>query len=223
GVLVGPDLLLTASHVVGPEDNPDCWQRVVAHFDYVNRPGVSPHETGVRVSVAGPVDCSPPSPRESAGSPLAWEVSDDYLDYALLRLAGSVPEPTDSVTGAAPRGYYTMEARGYDFRRAGMLHISQHPLGMSQKVCSFSGATVRINNAGTRIRYRGANTDLGSSGSPVISSQGRLIAIHHYSAGAENQGVPISAIVRSLRRLPDAELLLSVYSPPQANKQEIML
>lgn len=217
GVLVGPDILLTAAHVVESVKTPDHWDCVTARFDYVTQPDVSSHETGVRVGVASLVDYSPPSE--------AWEVSGDHLDYALLRLSERVPEHVSGRIDAPPRGHYTLDRHVYDFSRTGTLFISQHPLGMSQKVSHFSSASLRLNTAGTRIRYRGANTEKGSSGSPVITTRGRLVAIHHYSTGAENQGVPTSAIASSVRRLPDAESLLPVYSPPAptANTQAVML
>jgi V8-like Glu-specific endopeptidase len=59
-----------------------------------------------------------------------------------------------------------------------------------------------LNANGTRVRYA-TNTLGGSSGSPVLDMDCRLIALHHYGDKAYqhpayNQGIPIEAIRKLL-------------------------
>ena len=122
------------------------------------------------------------------------------------RLAHEIPD-------AGRRGHFYLDPDDYEFSPAGILYIFQHPLGSTQMVSYTAGAT--LNASGTRIRY-GANTMPGSSGSPVIDTRGRLVAIHHYSAGPVNQGVPSSRIARAVEASPHAGILQPVSDRPGA-------
>jgi len=196
GFLVGPDLVLTAAHVVDarrwpPEPRPE----VSARFDYAPQQGRSQAESGVEVPVAEFVTGSLPTAAEIAANVVDWNAPADRLDFALLRLGFPVP-PVEAEGVARPRGDYALATTDYDFAGSPILLIVQHPLGGFQRV-SFIRAAAEPNAAGTRVRYRG-NTLAGSSGSAVIDSRGRLVALHHYSGRGKNQGVPVSAIARML-------------------------
>jgi len=198
GFLVGPDLLLTAAHVIDarrwpPDPRPD----VVARFDYGLEPGRSPAETGVVVPVVGFVAASLPTAGEVDGHAGEADAPTDRLDFALLRLGFAVPDPTTTGGDAPRRGCYRVDPAEYDFARSPLLFIVQHPLGQTQRVTWIRSAPVP-NPGRTRIRY-GGNTLAGSSGSAVVDIQGRLVAVHHYSERGRNQGVPLSAIARALR------------------------
>jgi Trypsin-like peptidase domain len=196
GFLVGPDLLLTAAHVIDRKAwPPDPRPEVVARFDYGLQAGRSPAENGVPVPVVDFVAASLPTDAEVEGRTADWEAPADRLDFALLRLGSDVPSP-EGADEAQPRGSYPLDTTDYDFTRSPLLFIVQHPLGQFQRVTWIRSAPTQ--NAGrTRIRY-GGNTLAGSSGSPVIDVRGRLVALHHYSERGSNQGVPLSVIARAI-------------------------
>ncbi len=198
GFLVGPDLLLTAAHVIDPRRwPPDPRPDVVARFDFGLQPGRSLAETGVVVPVVDFVTASLPTAGEADGSAGEADAPADRLDFALVRLGFPVPDPAATGVEAPRRGCYPVDPTEYDFARSPLLFIVQHPLGQTQRVTWIRSAPAP-NPARTRIRY-GANTLAGSSGSPVVDIQGRLVALHHYSERGRNQGVPLSAIARALR------------------------
>ncbi|MDX3585741.1 trypsin-like peptidase domain-containing protein [Streptomyces europaeiscabiei] len=212
GVLVAPDILLTAGHVLEtalePGTLPDGLE---ARFDFLTPYGdgrAAPHERGIRVRLTELLACSPPTAAERNASPLSWEAPPDHLDYALLRVGcGPVPyRPAALSAGPNPRGHYLLEPDTYDFHRANLLFVVHHPLGEPTRV-SYTTAPAVINDEGTRIRYQNVNTTPGSSGGPVVDLRGRLVGIHHYAAGAVNQGVPASAIARSVAGGPHARIL----------------
>ena len=204
--LVGPDLLLTAAHVLDSRSLPPSIENVAAVFDFRPGQGASPAETGIRVRVAEFVTGSLPSDTEVAARHLDRDAPPDRLDFALLRLAHAVPD-----TGG--RGHYYLDPEDYEFSPTGILYVFQHPLGSTLMVSTTAGA-IR-NNAGTRVRYQ-ANTMQGSSGSPVIDIRGRLVAIHHYSAGTQNQGVPASRIARAVAASSHSGILRHVSDGPGA-------
>jgi hypothetical protein len=196
GFLVGPNLLLTAAHVIDPRQWPPVPRPdVVACFDYILDATASLRDTGVRVPVAEFVTASLPTPGEVAGNVREWEAPAGNLDFALLRLAHDVP-PVDEQGLKRARGDYALDPGDYDFARSPMLFIVQHPLGSTQRV-TWVRSPAQPNTLGTRIRY-GGNTLNGSSGSAVVDPRGRLVAVHHYSAPGRNQAVPVSRIRQTL-------------------------
>jgi hypothetical protein len=196
GFLVGPDLLLTAAHVIdGRQWPPSPLPEAEAVFDYFPQPGRSQAETGVRVPVTEFMTASLPTAAEVAGQVADWNAPRDRLDFALLRL-GWCPPVEQTGAGGRERGAYVLDRTEYDFAHSPLLLIIQHPLGDFQRF-TFIKAPPQPNPLRTRIRYRG-NTLQGASGSPVIDSRGRLVALHHYSQGGNNQGVPFDTIAAAL-------------------------
>jgi len=194
GFLVGPDLLLTAAHVIDARRWPPApAPEACAVFDYVAESGRSMAESGVRVPVVDFIEASLPTDAEIAATPADWDAPPDHLDFALLKLGYAVP-PERGVVGC--RGVYQLDRTAYNFPASPVLFVLQHPVGQFQRLTWIRTAPTR-NTAGTRIRY-GGNTLPGSSGSPVIDVRGRLVALHHYSQGGVNQGVPISVIADTL-------------------------
>ncbi|MGN9906561.1 trypsin-like serine peptidase [Phytohabitans sp. LJ34] len=199
GFLVGPDLLLTAAHVVGA--SPVLPADMVARFDYSDIPGRSLAETGTGIPVVELLAASQPTDAEGTGRVRDWNAPADRLDFALVKLGFPVPLARE----VTPRGMYPLEETAYDFRSSPLLFITQHPLGQTQRV-TWIRTPPECNQLGTRIRYRG-NTLNGSSGSPVVDIRGRLVALHHYSQGGDNQAVPISCIAKAICDGPYASLL----------------
>jgi hypothetical protein len=218
GLLVGPDLLLTAAHVLDARTLPSSdLSGVKAVFDFYRCPGRSLAETGLSVGVTQFIEGSLPAPAEVAGSAARdWDAPPDRLDFALLRLERAVPPPRAADGTALPRGYYRLDPDPYAFDQATLMFIVQHPLGEFQAFTYITQAPV-ANGKRTRIRYLG-NTLAGSSGSPVLDPRGRLVAIHHYSATGANQGVPVSEIARMLLDGPCSALFApgNGAAPPPA-------
>lgn len=215
GLLVGPDLLMTAAHVLDARAWPPANRTAVdAVFDFLPCPGRSPAETGIRIGVTEFIAGSLPTSAEVDGVAHDWDAPADRLDFALLRLAQKVPLPQVPAGEAPPRGYYPLEPDPYEFDEGMLLFIVQHPLGEFQAF-SFIKQPPVYSGKRTRIRYQ-CNTLQGSSGSPIVDSRGRLVAIHHYSATGTNQGVPISEIAKMLLAGRHGALFLAGGDAPAA-------
>ncbi|MFB6837870.1 trypsin-like peptidase domain-containing protein [Streptomyces sp. NPDC056361] len=218
GVLVAPDVLLTAGHVLGTAQEsgmlPDGLE---ARFDFGTPGGdgrVAPHERGMRARLTELLAYSPPTAAERNASPLAWDASPGRLDYALLRVGRPMAySPAFLSSGTGPRGHYLLERDAYDVHHANLLFVVHHPLGEPTRV-SYTTAPLVENEQGTRIRYQNVNTTPGSSGGPIVDLRGRLVGIHHYAAGAVNQGIPASMIARAVARGPHARILDPSPPPP---------
>ncbi|MEX0171451.1 trypsin-like peptidase domain-containing protein [Streptomyces sp. LMG1-1-1.1] len=231
GVLVGPDVLLTAGHVLGAAREPGTLpEGLEARFDFLTPDGdgrAAPHERGTRLRLTELLAFRPPTDAERNASPLAWEAPPSHLDYALLRIGGGPVAygPAPLSAGTVPRGHYLLERDTYDFHHANLLFVVHHPLGEPTRV-SYTTAPAVVNDQGTRIRYQNVNTTPGSSGGPIVDLRGRLVGIHHYAAGAVNQGVPASMIARSVATGPHARLLdpsPPAPSGPSGAKPAVML
>lgn len=126
-------------------------------------------------------------------------VQDSYnYDYCLLEF------PTDNLV--ATYGYLPIDDRAVTVGE--QIFVPQHPGGRAKEFAIFStepsdtGGVCRINNKGT-IPCQGAgyselgyyaDTESGSSGSPVIAvADYKVIALHH-CGGCPNGGVPMSLI-----------------------------
>lgn len=205
GFLVGPGLLLTAGHAVrlglgacGAEPV----SAMVAVFDHGADTGHPLARHGVRIPLAALLDSSPPATDDPVPDGVPTE--DDGLDFALVRLERHPPDVLDPSGVRRPRGYYGLSPDEYTFG-SGTLNVFHHSLrpdpdhGRSRRE--------RLSPDGRRLRYQGANTLEGSSGSPVVTGDGRLVALHHGYRGNENQAVPTRLIAERVLAGPHAALL----------------
>ena len=192
GALLGPDVVLTAHHVIADAmEDGNLNGAVTCEFD-VKEVTAHPVLGGVKVA---------------ATSVLAWRnhakadlepngdnQQPDRLDYALLKLERAVgAEPI--VTQGDKRGYLTPATRAPELNDG--LLVLQHPKGVPMKIDI--GAVIWVGK--TRVRHS-VNTDEGSSGSPVFDAELNIVAMHH--AGHDwpdtkyphNQAVPLSLILK---------------------------
>ena len=215
GFLVGDDLVLTNEHVIHPcltgKADP---AGVEVVFD-VRHKGDAGVRTGLRLRGATAtgasdtwlIDHSPPTEAERTTvgpAPIGVETSAEYLDFALLRLAE--PIGAGSAPGLPTRGHYEINAGtvAYEFPAQAALMIVGHAQlerGTSsgetipQAFAIAPESVIGCNPNRTRVHYR-TNTLNGSSGSPVMTVTGRVVALHHHGTERQfNQGIPLSAIV----------------------------
>ncbi|MEU3253756.1 TCP-1/cpn60 chaperonin family protein [Streptomyces sp. NPDC006997] len=208
GFLVGPALLLTAGHAVRLDLGASGAAPVaglVAVFDHRDGTGLPPAEGGVRVPLVELLASSPPATDdpEAPGVPRA----PDGLDFALVRLARH-PHHADG-----PADHYRLLREEYAFG-SGVLHVFHH----SQRWALDDARTTydRRTADGRRVRYGGTNTVEGSSGGPVVTQGGALVALHHGHRGTVNEGVPTRLIAERVLAGPHAGLLRRTFAPPPA-------
>ncbi|CAJ0849285.1 hypothetical protein AMST5_00103 [freshwater sediment metagenome] len=198
GFLVAPDLVLTNYHVVKPEIDSGATGSAKCRFDYL-----SDEEDGVEVKLHAQkpfVAFSKYAPDEvgNASSPQPGE-----LDYALLRLESPLGDAPSPKSAGKPRGFIRllpdMQPPGADK----ILFVMQHPAGRA--LSTSLGLSLGTFFNGMRLRYT-ADTEAGSSGSPVFDQNLKLIALHHvgdpgsqFGGAAWNQGVPVSKIVAHIK------------------------
>jgi hypothetical protein len=181
GFLVAPDLILTNYHVMVPP-----WYRgdinARAQKCEVKFGVIEGSSTGQHFKLH-PTDW------------LCAESEPEDLDFILQRLDRSVT----IVDQIAPLTLGQHPIQPDEF-----VNILQHPNGRSMEVSLRFNQVVRVNEK--RIYYL-ADTEDGSSGSPVFDDQWRLVAIHHSGGELDqagnltipaNSGVPIKPIYEQI-------------------------
>ena len=112
------------------------------------------------------------------------------LDYAIIEAApgsdGKLPGETYGVT--------TFDTSDDALTRAQVLTLIQHPHGQPKKIMSGP----KVGNEGNLLLYSDLDTLGGSSGSGVLSEEGKIIGVHTNggctSFGGANRGVTLKAI-----------------------------
>jgi V8-like Glu-specific endopeptidase len=122
----------------------------------------------------------------------------DDLDYALLHLSSV---PTDV--------HYLPLVAG-DLRPGMPVYVIQHPNGKPQKVVLQDNQVTHVDDDSCRVQYL-ANTEHGSSGSPVCNEKWQVIALHHSGSPHPrswwktfirgNEGIPMAAILPQIEDL----------------------
>lgn len=194
GFLIGNGLFITNHHVI---PSAEFARQLAIDFDYEvdltgNRRSVTRFRFDPSVFVTDPD-------------------SQDGLDFTVTavgdRLQGNLPLETFGWSGLSGAGDKHMLGE--------FANIVQHPNGRYKEVVLRENRLVgRFDNA---LHYV-ADTEPGSSGSPVFNSEWRVIALHHWGTAWRevfgedgmparidiNEGIRISAIVKNLRaRLPE--------------------
>jgi len=190
GFLVGPGLFLTNHHVI-PSALESEQMRVEFDYEAADGGGTLP----VTTFQFDPSLCFVTSPIED-------------LDYTLVALG----RRTSGAKDLGSFGYLMLSDAPDKHMLGEIANIIQHPNGELKQV------VVRENNLVARdethqVLHYLADTDKGSSGSPVCNNSWEPIALHHWGGpGLElkgvsgqwlrkdvNEGIRVSAIVRSLR------------------------
>jgi hypothetical protein len=214
GFLVGPDAVLTNYHVVERiiDGAGQFTKPATCVFDYQKLPDGAV-QLGTPFQVVQCLEWSPYGPSEVTdhfNDPMPTE---DQLDYALLRLNQPVGQMEPPGRVLQRRGWIDLWDTPWDSQpppadRAPVLAkdsrviVIQHPLGAPQVYAArkFMGD----NALHTRMRYE-SMTAAGSSGSPCLTEEYKLFALHHLGDPSWNpvvgsQGVPIKLIRQRIAR-----------------------
>ena len=190
GFLVAPGLLLTNNHVI---ETPAAATSMSVQFDFeVDDDGVNRSST---VYGFDPSRCF-------AFSPI------NKLDFVLIALS-------DRLSGTKALddfGYIPLSEAGDKHMLGELANIIQHPEGRLKQIVLRENNLIARDETLEVLHYL-ADTEPGSSGSPVFNNQWEAIALHHW-AGPHletrsvdgrvlrtevNEGIRISAIVKALR------------------------
>lgn len=204
GFLVAPDLVLTNHHVIAPPggqagDLPGA-SVLFGHKLAADGTVVDPGKE-YRLAAEAVVAARPPSIVDGLRNPGNRLPAADELDFALLRLAA--PAGRAMLPGSSQaRGWARLAAAdSAPLQPGNPLLVLQHPDGKPLKLAI--GQSLGLNGNGTRLRHT-VSTLGGSSGSPCLTADLEVAAIHHsgdpnFDRDAEyNAAVPVAAILRFL-------------------------
>lgn len=216
GFLVGRSAVLTNHHVVqrvleaaiSPE-------KVSVQFDFLESGGEGGGSQYALVQGdAWCIDYVPCAEFEKTAIGTGTPAPDE-LDYAVLHVAGAPGEESVPVLGRkepSPRGWFSLWEVPPDLVEGHPLAVLQHPMTRPLELAFDTKGFEGTFAEGRRMRYA-VNTDCGSSGSPVLTLDMKLVGLHH--GGGENavqkfnEGIPIERIAalltaREKRALIDA-------------------
>jgi hypothetical protein len=197
GFLVGPNMVLTNHHVlvdylVG--DRARDTTELAFRFDFaIESDGERAGKTILAaasnwlVSYASSTEPSSPDPKSI------------ILDYALVRLASDIGKET--VAGGMKRGWFELSTIVPVPVADDAIFILQHPRGEPLKLAT--GSVLAASGIDGHLHYN-AETQGGSSGSPCLNTDLKVVALHRGSLNegpakqASNEGVPIDAIISHL-------------------------
>lgn len=200
GWLVGPDLVLTAYHVIEEVDNGRKGLTpadIFCRFDYAAEPDQQRRPNGRTCRLAEPwlLDKSPYSQSDLMVSNA--DPSPEELDYALIRLKENVSD--DVLSTGVRRGFIEIMENAPVMSANDFVVIPQHPDGRPLELAF--GEILNYNNNATRVRYD-TNTEPGSSGSACFTIELVPFALHHASGPEKNlqynQAVPLRAIIKAM-------------------------
>ncbi|MBB3221683.1 trypsin-like serine peptidase [Pseudoduganella umbonata] len=180
GFLVGPGLLLTNAHVLDWSDIGGESLDVIVHgstvvFDFEQRfdGSYAPMAT-FRLDPETLLLASP------------W----NELDYVLVALA---PRSVDGKVAVTDYGYNRLTAELGKVARGEPVFIIQHPLGKEKQVVLNENRLIERDERSTVLVYE-ADTNSGSSGSPVYNRQWEVVALHHAPQIARNENGEVLSI-----------------------------
>jgi hypothetical protein len=196
GLLVAPDLVLTARHVLkyhisdGRQLDPSPGP-LLAFFDHLAGDPITkideplPHALKARTraikfhSQKWLIDTCEDIPGEAFGEPNAAQIADlkAKLDYALVRLAEPIGNHSRYIHGGSRRGWFDLSSfAAPELRMHDRIIIQQHPGGQALRI-DF-GRFNEVDGSGTRLRYN-AETASGTSGAPCFNQKFQLVGMHN--------------------------------------------
>lgn len=190
GFLVADDLVLTNYHVLHGVKAPGAPSptKVQMRFD-----AIGAGSGRVAKTAAGDWLVAKSEPGGSEWGGAAGEPTPAQLDFALVRLAEPVGKDT---SGGPERGHVSIK----DIAAGQALHpivVLQHPLGASLQICL--GAFDKPNPSGTRLHHT-ATTQRGSSGSPCLSMDLKVVGLHNGGLGGRNTAIPLQLIASTVNK-----------------------
>jgi endonuclease G len=187
GVMISDRLFLTNNHVI---PSADAASQFCIEFDYELDPADRPLGTS-----------------RFALTPADFFLTDgtDDLDYTLIAVGPRLSGPRE----LASYGWCVLNNKGDKHALGEVANIVQHPDGRYKEVVLRENRLV--NRLDTVLHYV-ADTEPGSSGSPVFNNEWRMIALHHWGGpwreqtdpkgrplpSEVNEGIRVSAIVSEL-------------------------
>lgn len=187
GVMISDRLFLTNNHVIS---SADAAGQFCVEFDYE----LDPADRPLGIS-------------RFAFSPSDFFITDgtDDLDYTLIAVGSRLSGPKE----LSSFGWCGLNNKGDKHALGEVANIVQHPDGRYKEVVLRENRLV--NRLDTVLHYV-ADTEPGSSGSPVFNNEWRMIALHHWGGpwrqqtdpkgrplpSDVNEGIRISAIVSEL-------------------------
>ena len=195
GFLCGPGLFITNSHVLPTIRSA---QSARVEFDFTAGVEVQPS-----VFHLDPIRCFITSPIRD-------------LDFTIVGIGGSL----SGNTPISNFGYCPLSGAGHKHAIGDFANIIQHPNGEKKQIAIQDNLIAsRTGNDGIEqsVLHYFADTEPGSSGSPVFNNAWQVIALHHWGVAMRdiqvnsdfnpesvNQGIRISRIVKQLsERLPN--------------------
>jgi hypothetical protein len=213
GFLVGPDLVLTACHVVDRyiDENlrqaPAPPQGLLVVFDHFEGDPIvdDAFQGGTRIPFHDNwlVACSPKCGCEGEMAPQEAQAAmfGANLDFALIRLSQQAGYQSRRDNGGERRRWISVAAQAPMLQVDARITIPQHPQGASIRMDI--GRRI-AGGAQSRIRYD-AETDDGSSGAPCLDEAFRLVGLHTAEIRSQptapviaNQAVSLAAISPAL-------------------------
>jgi hypothetical protein len=200
GTLVANNLFLTAAHCLQPQT--EGWRTPARKVDSGGKVSLEPLPAAdlaplMQLNFNYQVSANDPQRRirQADTYPIVRLVEYGFempgsLDYAVIEAGpgtdGKLPGETYPVTA--------FDVSDGALARAQMLTLIQHPHGQPKKIM----AGPKIGNEGNLLLYSDLDTLGGSSGSGVLSEDGKIIGVHTNggctSFGGANRGVTLKAI-----------------------------
>jgi endonuclease G len=180
GFLISPTLLMTNNHVIPTAEFAK--SNIVAQFNF------QVNELGELL----PID-------EFEFAPDNGFYTQPDLDVTVVRLMPKANASGQPATPGMRWGTLRMDSN-IQFAEQQVVNIVQHPQGRFKEVVLTGNQIVRIENK--IIRYL-ADTEQGSSGSPVFDNTWKLVALHHRAGDIGQDGVLNNEGVRMDRILED--------------------
>jgi hypothetical protein len=183
GFLISEDLLMTNNHVI---DNAEAAKHCAFEFNYqLDRNGRELPVIVARALEGGLFRTSPIAP---------YNATVDQLGYTIVQLVD------------VPKGIVPFAPKFAAVKRESRLAVIQHASGLYKKISLQNNFVEYVDEY--VVQYT-TSTEPGSSGSPVISDEFEVVAIHHAGGNLpepstrrrylRNEGIRMSAILNDLR------------------------